>query len=62
MSKAKLIGMNKPYVPNSKADMRKAGMMQRKNAYERNRKGAPPAGSALNRQERRRLAREKAGA
>lgn len=63
MSKAKLIGMNKPYIPNSKADMRKAGMMQRKNAYERNREAAPPpAGSAPNRQERRRLAREKAGA
>ena len=62
MSKAKLIGMNKPYIPNSKADMRKAGMMQRKNAYQRNREAAPPAGSALNRQDRRRLAKEKAGA
>ena len=60
MSKAKMIGMNKPYIPNSKADMRKGGMMLRKNAYQRDREATQEA--HLNRRERRRMAREKAGA
>ena len=61
MSKARLIGMNNAYIPNSKADMRFC-----KKAYQRNREAAPKyleqSPTALNRRERRRMEKEKAGA
>ena len=59
MSKAKVYGMTKPVPKVPKTDLNFI-----RQTYYRNH-GAPPAkqaGASLNRQERRRLAREKAGA
>lgn len=49
MAKARLLGMNAAYIPNSKADMR-----QRKKVYQRNREAAEKAQSAARERRERR--------